>query len=238
MLPDPEDLADQLLDITGQRRPPTDVRTILGKWSQLSVVETELDGDGFFIDLGEVGGEIFVKKDKQETRKRFTLAHELGHFLLRQHIREQPKEQVIETWCNRFATQLLLPRSMVSRHLKAGGLKDFTKRLQEGPNIFQVSEKAFYLRTSRLFPVSILNVLVSHAKVAVVDEYRSRDLESILGSAEKLLTEEVMTFVVELAETGIVQQQQFKQARAIWLARGIYRTRKIQKLLLVQLERR
>lgn len=69
MLPDPEHLADQILGVTGQRRPPTDIRSILAKWPQLSVVETHLDGDGFFVDLGEIGGEIFVKKGKEERER-------------------------------------------------------------------------------------------------------------------------------------------------------------------------
>ena len=237
MLPEPETVASQVLDVTGQHRPPTDVRAILRKWSQLSVVETDLDGDGFFIDLGEVGGEIFVKKDKSESRKRFTLAHELGHYLLLSHIRMKVEKKEMENWCNRFASELLVPKTMLSQHLKSGGMKRLTDRICEGPNVFGVSEQAFCLRAVRLFPLSILHVLLSDSKMAVVDEFRSQKLEEYLGVAEPILDSQIQAFISDLAEAETEQQRQLKQFDRTWLVRRIYRNASMKKFLLVLLQR-
>src|SRR5712692_9710333 len=236
MLPDPEVLADQILEVTSQRRPPTDVRAILGKWPQLSVLETELDGDGLFVDLGDVGGQILIKKDKQETRKRFTLAHELGHFLLRHHIREQVKKQEMESWCNNFAAAILLPKLLVLRHLKAGGLRQLTERLREGPTVFQVSEKAFYLRITHLFPISVVNVLLSNSAVSVIDEYHSEQLQECLGDRKVIWDSALENFLRGLADAS-AGQCQLSQHDRTWLARRIYRDSKNQKFLLVLLSR-
>ena len=69
MLPDPDVFADQILEATGQRRAPTDVRAMVRKWPALSVVETDLDGDGFFVDLGRLGGEILLKKIRKSIER-------------------------------------------------------------------------------------------------------------------------------------------------------------------------
>jgi Zn-dependent peptidase ImmA (M78 family) len=236
MLPDPEVLADQILEVTGQRRPPTDVRAIVGKWSQLSVVETDLDGDGFFVDLGEIGGEILLKKNKQETRKRFTLAHELGHFLVRHHIQEHPKKQDIENWCNNFAAAILLPKLMLSRHLKSGGLTRLTERLREGPAVFQVSEKAFYVRITRLFPISIINLLFSKSAFYVTDEYHSQQLKEWFGNRTEIWNAEFETFLMGLADAD-VDKHQLKLYDRNWLAHRLYKDSKTQKFMLVLLER-
>jgi hypothetical protein len=235
MLPDPEIFADQILEVTGQNQPPTDVRAIVRKWPHLSVVETELDGDGLFVDLGEVGGEILVKKSKQETRKRFTLAHEIGHFLVRHHIREQSKQRDVENWCNKFAAELLLPKLLVSRYLKSGGLSHMTERLHQGSIIFQVSEKAFYLRVTRLFPISIFNVLVSGSVVSVIDEYHSQYSDQYLYAHTTILDAEIKAYLAELAERNIGQHQLRRYDRT-WLAHRVYRESLRQKLILVSFE--
>jgi IrrE N-terminal-like domain len=235
MLPDPEILANQILEVTGQQRAPTDVRAIVSKWPHLSVVETELDGDGLFVDLGVVGGEILVKKSKHETRKRFTLAHELGHFLVRHHIREKSERREVENWCNKFAAELLLPKLLVSQHLKSGGLSHLTERLHHGPTVFQVSEKAFYLRVTRLFPISIFNVLLSGPELYVIDEYHSRHLEEYTAEHSTVFDIEIKTLLAGLV-AGNVGQHQLKRYDRTWLARRVYKESVRQKFLLISFE--
>jgi hypothetical protein len=234
--PDVEVFAEQILDATGQHKPPMDIRAMLRNWTSLSVVETDLDGDGFFVDLGDLGGEILLKKDKEEIRKRFTLAHELGHFLLRHHIGTDPKNQQIEKWCNDFAASLLLPRSMVADHLKQEGRKGLTEQLCKGPRIFQVSEKTFYLRIVRLFPISIMSVLVSRSGALVVDRYFNKDLLGYLGDDTELLDSEAQKFLVNLRDEG-VGQSEFKRPTHSWLARRTENGEETQKFLLAVIER-
>jgi hypothetical protein len=68
---------------------------------------------------------------REESRQRFTLAHEVGHFLLpwQQEISSPCTKEKIETWdeelyrpeldANRFAAEILMPRELVSTHLRA-----------------------------------------------------------------------------------------------------------------------
>jgi hypothetical protein len=237
MLPDPQTMAGQILDLTHDRGPPTDIRAILKKWPRLGVVEIDLDGDGFLVDLGEVGAEIFVKKNKPEARKRFTLAHELGHFLLRHHLKQEIKKEEIERWCNSFAAELLLPKPLVSQHLKSGGLRNLTERLQEGPRLFQVSDVAFNLKVSMTFPVSIIHVLVSGAKLHLIQEFRSQLLDESLGGADPLIDAEVEEFLLQSAASGSVQQKQLSKCDRICLTRKIPGGTTGQRFLVVFLTR-
>jgi len=238
MLPDAETFADQILDVTNQREPPTDIRGILGRWPHLSIVETDLDGDGMFVDLGEIGGEILVRKDKHETRKRFTIAHELGHFLLRHHLKESSEIQSIESWCNSFAGCVLLPKEMVLHHLKTGGISKLTQRLIEGPSVFQVSEKAFYLRISRLFPISIFTFLLSAASAAVLDSFQNQEIEELAGSYVQGIDQETKTFLMRFIEGDTrFEQCELKMPDRILLAREVRANSNSKKILLAVLRR-
>jgi hypothetical protein len=221
MLPDAETFADQILDLTNQLEPPTDIRGILGRWPHLSIVETELDGDGMFVDLGAIGGEILVKKDTHETRKRFTIAHELGHFLLRHHLKETSESDNIESWCNTFAASVLLPKEKVLRHLRRGGMRSLTQQLVEGPNIFQVSEKAFYLRTSRLFPISIFTLFLSPSSVKILDSFRNQDIEELTDSNTPTIDQDTETFAMSFMNEHRFGQRELKLFDRILVAREL-----------------
>ena len=95
-------------------------------WPNLSVVEEDLDAAGYLLPIGELRGTILVNKQDKEERKRFTIAHELGHWLLGLALKEttgrfsQPKNapySEIERWCDQFATNLLMPEPMIRASL-------------------------------------------------------------------------------------------------------------------------
>lgn len=83
---------------------------------------------GLITDRDKCDGIILFNTNSPETRKRFTIAHELGHFLIPSHVPsadgqflcsqqdmfrlsagEQDKRQRMEVEANRFASRLLLP---------------------------------------------------------------------------------------------------------------------------------
>jgi hypothetical protein len=238
MLPDAETFADQILDVTNQRNPPTDIRGILGRWPHLSVVETDLDGDGMFIDLGDIGGEILVRKDKHETRKRFTIAHELGHFLLRHHLQEPSEHRNVESWCNNFAAGVLLPKKMVLRHLRMGGLSKLTERLIQGPSLFQVSEQAFYLRVTRLFPISIFTFLLSASSVVTVQSFQNQEIEELVGNYFDGIDQETKIFLTRFLEREITSEQyELRKFDTILIARELRSDASGKKIMLAVLKR-
>ena len=101
----------------------------------------ELDDDSFegalVTNPGKTQGVIFYKAGVREERRRFTVAHELGHFLLPAHqgnrqctaadLRESKRDtdhQRVEAEANRFAAGLLMPRDWFSRDLEQLGDAD------------------------------------------------------------------------------------------------------------------
>lgn len=81
-------------------------------------------------------GAIFYSSRDPRPRQRFTIGHELGHFLLPWHRRSQfnckPQDLGFsakaewETEANRFSAELLMPRSLVIGRLRAEGSPDIS----------------------------------------------------------------------------------------------------------------
>jgi Zn-dependent peptidase ImmA (M78 family) len=237
MLPNPETVAEQILIAAKQRRPPTNIRAILAKWPQLSVVETKLDGDGFFVDLGEIGGEIFVKQNKDEKRKRFTLAHELGHFLVRHHVQHGAKPYEVEEWCNRFAAELLLPRDILAGYLKFGGISQFTERFARGAATFNVSQKAFSFRVSRLFPISIFNLLISSSSASIVDAYASEKFRELVGNDALIWSAALGSLIAEMLDADLDGQGRIQEFDRTILCRRVSKNSDVQKFLVLTMAR-
>jgi hypothetical protein len=96
---------------------------------------------GGLLDKTSSGYRITVNADQPETRKRFTIAHELGHFLYHKHLigdgvgdskafrstnRQRYHNTAIgpkqESEANQFAATLLMPKSLVERLAREEGL--------------------------------------------------------------------------------------------------------------------
>jgi Zn-dependent peptidase ImmA (M78 family) len=103
----------------------------------------ELDDDSFegalVTNPGKTRGVILYKAGVREERRRFTVAHELGHFLIPSHegnrqctagdLRESRRDndhRRREAEANRFASGLLMPRDWFSRDLDRLGDADVT----------------------------------------------------------------------------------------------------------------
>lgn len=112
--------------------PPTDLK-ILACVIGLQIREVNSKGfEGALVRVpGRLQGMVAVRADIRESgRKRFTIAHEIGHYLLPGHGMIMPvcREDQINTWtqesikkedaANRFASELLLPSDRVSNILR------------------------------------------------------------------------------------------------------------------------
>lgn len=86
---------------------------------------------------------VVNSKIQEESRKRFTIAHECGHFLLpaQQDLSAPCSKNAIENWdeelhrpeldANRFAAEILMPRDFVAPHLKVEPSLDSMKSIAE-----------------------------------------------------------------------------------------------------------
>lgn len=134
---------------------PIDVRELA---HQLGIVvhETDLPFPGVISKLRDGSYEVRIKRQLRNGQKNFTMAHELGHFLLferipnyyqvaRRHGTENPFE---ETLCNLAANEITMPEAYLMRRLaqlgvSANSMSQITKELN-------VTWKNLLIRVSRL----------------------------------------------------------------------------------------
>ena len=126
-------------------QPPIPVEDLVNKLGlEIREISTELDIDA---KLDANNYRITVNNlQKNPFRRRFSIAHELGHFVLKHHIKpwefEDPEtgKSFIEPEADEFAGSLLLPQHLLTEQIKKGvPLNDIQK-------MFQVSKQALWVR--------------------------------------------------------------------------------------------
>jgi Zn-dependent peptidase ImmA (M78 family) len=164
------DRAEQLLRTIGISAPPVDVFRV-ARYLKIKVIEDQLDPDvsGLLI-TDATGTRICVNKSHHENRRRFTIAHEVGHYALGHHFEAGSRVHVDRTGvfvsarsarsaqgvdsneieANQFASALLVPQFLLDAELKGSTtpLSDFS--VEQLAGAFKVSEHAMTIRLSRL----------------------------------------------------------------------------------------
>jgi len=161
---------EALAQACGFTKPPVDVERV-ARHLGLKIAYAELGEDvsGLLISKGDTSL-IAVQAAEAPNRRRFTIAHEIGHFHLRhqfepgEHVhvdhghaitprnsRSSTGEDMKEIEANQFAASLLMPSKLVEARIKAlhtASLRDYHVTLLA--NEFQVSEQAMTIRLSTL----------------------------------------------------------------------------------------
>src|SRR5579862_8269536 len=146
-------LAEDVLSLTSQERPPINLAAILACFHDVRLTESPLEGDGVFVDLGVLGAEILIKEGTNNFRKRFTTAHELGHYFLSRNKSSPIDLARVERWCDVFAINLLMPEGLVREYIKDTEFRfenEIGLRIYNGNFKFGVSRAAFLSRYSEL----------------------------------------------------------------------------------------
>lgn len=158
--------AAQLLKRAGVGGPPVDVEKVAAQLS-IRVEQADLDEDcsGILIRSDEDGAVIGVNWDHHPNRQRFTIAHEIGHFLLHKggtfidkgtyaRFRDQQSGSGTvseEKQANQFAAALLMPAEWVKEAFKAHPFDPADgSALQDLADAFQVSTQAVMFRISNM----------------------------------------------------------------------------------------
>jgi Zn-dependent peptidase ImmA (M78 family) len=136
----PEALVKRILKAEPNLPVPVPIQELCARLGILKIEDLDTDGfeGGLIIDAKRTEGAILAKRGG-EPRRRFTIAHELGHFLMAHHIPDQPgrflckssdllrltakagdQRQRREVEANRFATLMLMPP-----HLMRGAMAAF-----------------------------------------------------------------------------------------------------------------
>ncbi len=132
----PEKEAQKLLNRLGITRPYIPVKKIAEKLGARVIEQTSDDDHSGMIYLSSDGVIIGVNESHSENRKRFTIAHEIGHMVLHAPIlkggvhvdkgfgvrlnrdkRSSLGEDLIEIQANKFAAELLMPTAMIKRDI-------------------------------------------------------------------------------------------------------------------------
>jgi|SRR6185503_6199726 len=144
-----------IIDKLGIEQPPVPVEDA-AKLLNIKIVEYDKFADNFSgtIVKGENVTVIGINLNHSGVRRRFTIAHELGHYLLGHDIRDVLEENLdrppnLEREANMFAGELLMPKKLLVTDVKAGSVKipDLAKK-------YNVSEQAM---TIRLLETNLIN---------------------------------------------------------------------------------
>jgi Zn-dependent peptidase ImmA (M78 family) len=188
--PDPEQTATEVIGKAGISAPPVDLESVVSLWPGLRITEEDLDREAYLIDFGKQGGEIVVKAKDTLQRRRYSIAHELGHWVLRDTTRNSgelaksigslncARSVIEEKWCDRFAAALLMPQAWLIEELKNARVGGLLEVLLSSPSIYHVSETAFMLRVSELTRVSSFYVKQWDGQVFVEHQYVAKKVKT------------------------------------------------------------
>jgi len=133
---------------------PVDVDLVARRFG-VEVRRERLDGASGVLQMNGDRPTIVVETKCARSRARFTLAHELGHYVLaryRQRVAAvwaaQPSLRDPERFCDRFAESLLLPYDWVSTELSSG--PQTLERLLWVATVADVSVSAASVRVARV----------------------------------------------------------------------------------------
>lgn len=144
--------AEELLETCKITTFPVDLNIIL-KHLNLSVEELTLTNE-LSGSLDIVNKKICLEKSHSQTRKNFTIAHELGHYCLHQEVADKFEDKIFfrssvtdehEFQANNFAGELLMPKEEFLKQIKAG-----VKTIQKLADYFNVSTLAVRVRAKQL----------------------------------------------------------------------------------------
>lgn len=166
-----EERAEKLLIDSGNFSFPTNAITC-AKFLEISVDAIDLDENisGFLAIKGK-SAQVGYNQSHSKQRQRFTIAHEIGHYIL--HAQSEPlfiDQNVVgkslflyrddssssgeftkEREANSFAAALLMPKQLIQQEIIKSANKDnLTKLITELAKKFEVSNHAMSIRLSRL----------------------------------------------------------------------------------------
>lgn len=156
-----ENLAETILSHMGfDNNSSIDIVKIANRLG-LNVYTKVLEDSSGYIKIENSENNIYVNELESNNRKRFTIAHEIGHFLLHRNLITQEKGTVLYRTCsgvnrdmleiqaNRCAAALLMPKTLVIQYFEGLTCPSF-QRIPILAEQFKVSIDAMYTRLSTL----------------------------------------------------------------------------------------
>jgi len=143
--------ADTILAKFGVEGPPVDIEGI-AQWLGVPVLTVPSPGWSGAVESDEKTGEatIWVAAEESAFRRRFTIAHEIGHLILHpagEAYRDYPdfSGSKLEAQANGYAAALLMPLSMLDAYASR-----FGPDIRRLARLFEVSEAAMNIRLGKI----------------------------------------------------------------------------------------
>jgi Zn-dependent peptidase ImmA (M78 family) len=135
--------------------PPTDLDDIAKRLGVREVISAEIHADGELRRRGD-RYTIVVSSNQGAARRRFTLAHELAHVIVKRSRSQTASGRELERLCDDMAAELLMPASMF--RVEAGPRPD-AGRIQRLATRYRTSLAATAMRCAELTTISAFEVL-------------------------------------------------------------------------------
>ena len=151
--------------------------------TEIASLETEGFEGGLITDASRSSGIILVKQNSHPMRRRFTIAHELGHFLIPTHMPDTPgrflcsradmlqltakendRRGRMEVEANRFASLILIPPPALRAELSTRRSPDL-QHVPQLARVFQVSKEAMARTYAEFHGEPIAIVVVHQGKI-------------------------------------------------------------------------
>lgn len=165
--------AERILREHRIRRAPVDVDKVASNYAKVVTRPLDPEVSGVLAPAG-TGWLILVNASHSERRRRFSVAHELGHLILHGYTtphadraflfrdaRSSEGSALEEIQANQFAAELLMPRELVLKAARSHKLEhapdedsadeDLDKLIAQMAKQFKVSRQAMTIRLSSLF---------------------------------------------------------------------------------------
>lgn len=171
-----EDRADELLSEHGHSAAPIDISTLVTELG-LQLMSSSFDGEHIsgMLVIDDKNPTVVVNKEHSNVRQRFTIAHEIGHYMLhrdreelfiddnfaialRSNIQHDENSRIMEIQANKMAAALLMPFELLEiefnnklasneSDLEDNVIEDIVSHLA---STFEVSNQAMRIRLANL----------------------------------------------------------------------------------------
>ena len=192
----PRDIAARIHELAPNLAPNFSVHDLCRQLDidQIEEIPTDAFEAALVMDANKASGSIFLAKGRPATRHRFSIGHELGHFLIPTHMprpdelfqcsladlhlvdaHEKNRRNRIEAEANRFAAALLMPpvrlrRAMTSRQPHLGEICDLATQ-------FGMSKEAMARAYVEAHRQTIAVLILQHGLIKCV--YRQEEFPGI-----------------------------------------------------------
>lgn len=188
----PIDIASRIHELDPDLPLDFSIEDLCGKLDIVGIdlVDTNAYEAALIMDANKAAGSILLARSSDPKRRRFSIGHELGHFLIPAHMpregerfscsladlrladtRERDRHKRIEAEANRFAAQLLMPPARIRSQLRSAqpDLEEVVRLARE----FNVSKEAMARSYAQAHRETLAIVIVQNGRIERV--YRPDD---------------------------------------------------------------